>query len=193
MSPSLAERLEGALSRIVRPALARLLRLLSYNVLAKAISLAAAASLFVLLRVNTLDQRFFSVPLQFELPPGYALASVAPQSARLTLRGEQELIFSLSEEEFTAVVDLRPFPAEGEHEAPVEVLTEGRAANVQRLEVASDPTRSPWCWSKPPARALGCDRSSLAIPLAGTSSPPSPSFPLRWKSKVRGRRWTASM
>ena len=131
--------MEGAASRLARPALARLLQLVTHNVLPKAISLVAAVSLFILLRVNTLDQRFFSVPLQFQLPPGYALASVTPQSARLTLRGEQELIFSLSEEEFAAVVDLRPFPAAGAHEAPVEVLVEGRAATVQRLEVSSDP------------------------------------------------------
>ena len=139
MAPSPGERVEKAVGRLARPALAALLRLVSHNVLAKAISIIAAVSLFVLLRVNTLDQRFFSVPLQFQLPPGYALASVTPQSARLTLRGEQELIFSLSEEEFSAVVDLRPFAAEGEHEAPVEVLVEGRAAAVQRLEVSSDP------------------------------------------------------
>jgi len=99
----------------------------------------SGASLFVLLRVSTVDQRFFGVPLEFQLPAGYVLASSAPQTVRLTLRGEQELIFSLNKADFAAVVDLHSFPREGDYRAPVEVVTAGRAAVMQRLEVHSDP------------------------------------------------------
>jgi YbbR domain-containing protein len=136
---TLLRRLEQAFGRLLGPLMARLPPLLSRNLFAKIVSLAAAASLFVLLRVNTLDQRFFSIPLEFQLPAGYVLASTAPQTVRLTLRGEQELILSLNEAEFAARVDLRSFPEEGEYRAPVEVVTEGRAAVVQQLEVQSDP------------------------------------------------------
>jgi hypothetical protein len=106
---------------------------------AKLICLTAAVILFFFHRVNTMTERFFSVPLQVDVPAGLAVASSYPKSVRITLRGAEEAIYPILEEDIEASVTLEGHKAPGAFREPVRVERKGTAANVEPLEVRVDP------------------------------------------------------
>jgi hypothetical protein len=106
---------------------------------AKIISLAAATLLFLFYRVNTMDERFFSVPLQVDPPAGLAIAKPYPQSARVTLRGKEDAIFSVLEEDVEVYADFGRFQSEGQYRVPVRVVRSGSSLNIEPLEIRVEP------------------------------------------------------
>ena len=72
---------------------------------AKIISLTAAVVLSMFYRINSMEERFFSVPLSLEPPQGLALADPYPKSVRITLRGDADSIFSVLEEDIEVFAD----------------------------------------------------------------------------------------
>jgi YbbR domain-containing protein len=106
---------------------------------AKIISLAAAALLFLFYRINTMEERFFSVPLTVEAPPGLAMARSYPRSVRVTLRGKQEAVFSVLEEDIEAYADFGRFQSEGQYRIPVRVARKGSSLNIEPLDIRVEP------------------------------------------------------
>jgi len=106
---------------------------------AKIISLAAAALLFLFYRVNTMDERFFSVPLQVDPPPGLAISKPYAKSARVTLRGKEEAIFSVIEEDVEVSADFGRFDSEGQFRVPVRVTRRGSSLNIEPLDIRVEP------------------------------------------------------
>ena len=106
---------------------------------AKIISLAAAALLFLFYRVNTMDERFFSVPLQVDPPVGLAISKPYPKSARVTLRGKEEAIFSIIEEDVEVFADFGRFQSEGQFRVPVRVVRRGSSLNIEPLDIRVEP------------------------------------------------------
>jgi hypothetical protein len=106
---------------------------------AKIISLAAAALLFLFYRVNTMDERFFSVPLQVDPPAGLAIGKPFPKSARVTLRGKEEAIFSIIEEDVEVFADFGRFQSEGQYRVPVRVVRRGSSLNIEPLDIRVEP------------------------------------------------------
>jgi YbbR domain-containing protein len=106
---------------------------------AKIISLAAAALLFLFYRVNTMDERFFSVPLQVDPPAGLAISKPYPKSARVTLRGKEEEIFSVIEEDIEVFADFGRFQSEGQYRIPVRVGRRGSSLNIEPLDIRVEP------------------------------------------------------
>jgi hypothetical protein len=117
----------------------RLRRAFFSDMPAKVICLAVAAILFLFHRVNTLTERFFSVPLQVNVPAGLAVASAYPKSVRITLRGAEEQIYPVLEEDIEAVVGLEGKKSAGVFRAQVKVSRKGTAASVEPLEVKVEP------------------------------------------------------
>ena len=74
---------------------------------AKIISLAVALVLFLFYRIVNLEERFFNVPLSIEVPENFTASGNYPRSVRITLRGGQEEIFHILEEDIRASADLR--------------------------------------------------------------------------------------
>jgi YbbR domain-containing protein len=105
----------------------------------KVICIAAAVILFFFHRINTLTERFFSVPLQVDVPAGLAIASSYPQSVRITLRGAEESIYPILEEDIEASVSLEGHKTPGVFRAPVHISRKATALNVQPLEVSVEP------------------------------------------------------
>jgi hypothetical protein len=105
----------------------------------KVICITAAAVLFLFHRVNTLAERFFSVPLQVNVPAGLAVASAYPKSVRITLRGAEEQIYPVLEEDVEAVVGLEGRKSAGIFRAQVKVSRKGTAAGIEPLEVRVEP------------------------------------------------------
>jgi hypothetical protein len=106
---------------------------------AKIISLAAAALLFLFYRVNTMDERFFSVPLEVDPPAGLAISKPYPKSARVTLRGKEEAIFSVIEEDVEVYADFGRFQSEGQYRIPVRVVRRGSSLNIEPLDIRVEP------------------------------------------------------
>ena len=106
---------------------------------AKIISLAVAALLFLFYRVNTMDERFFSVPLQVDPPPGLAIGKPYPKSARVTLRGREEAIFSVIEEDIAVYADFGRFQSEGQYRVPIRVARQGSSLNIEPLDIRVEP------------------------------------------------------
>lgn len=117
----------------------RLRRAFFSDMPAKVICLAAAAILFLFHRVNTLTERFFSVPLEVNVPAGLAIASAYPKSVRITLHGAEEQIYPVLEEDIEAVVSLEGRKSPGVFRAQVKVSRKGTAASVEPLEVKVEP------------------------------------------------------
>ena len=105
----------------------------------KVICLTAAVILFLFHRVNTMTERFFSVPLSVSPPSGLAIASAYPKTVRITLRGSEDSIYPILEEDIEATADLESHKSPGVYRAPVKISRRGTAANVEPLEIKADP------------------------------------------------------
>ncbi len=117
----------------------RFARVLFSHMPVKIICVTAAVILFLFHRMNTLTERFFSVPLQVDVPAGLAVASAYPKSVRITLRGAEESIYPILEEDIEAGVSLEGRRASGIFRAPVRVARRGTALGVEPLEIKVEP------------------------------------------------------
>lgn len=116
-----------------------LLRRLLADLPVKVICLSAAVILFLFNRINSLSDRFVSVPLTVDVPAGFALASAYPHTVRITLRGEEASINAILEEDLAASVSLENRSEPGVYRSPVRVERQGTALDVEPLEVRVDP------------------------------------------------------
>ncbi|MDR1899577.1 MAG: hypothetical protein LBQ55_06190 [Treponema sp.] len=106
---------------------------------AKVLSVALAIILFVFHRMSTLENRFFSVPLNVELDSVLVPASSYARMVRVSLRGDANSIFPILEDDIEAYVDLKKYQSEGWYRAPVQVRKKGTALGVEPLEISVDP------------------------------------------------------
>jgi len=116
-----------------------LLRRLLSDLPVKVICLSAAVILFLFNRINSLSDRFVSVPLTVDVPAGFALASAYPRTVRITLRGEEAAINAVLEEDLQASVSLEDRTDAGVYKIAVKVVRQGTALDVEPLEVRVDP------------------------------------------------------
>ena len=116
-----------------------LLRRLLSDLPVKVICLSAAVILFLFNRINSLSDRFVSVPLTVDVPAGFALASAYPRTVRITLRGEEAAINAILEEDLAASASLDDRRDPGVYRTAVRVERRGTALDVEPLEVRVDP------------------------------------------------------
>ena len=106
---------------------------------AKIISLAVALVLFLFYRIINLEERFVNVPLELEVPKNFTPAGNYPKKVRVTLRGSEEEIFRILEEDIEAVVDLTKYSSEGIYREAVKIAKRGTALSTDMLEITVDP------------------------------------------------------
>ena len=102
----------------------------------KVLSLAAAIIISVFYRMNTLETRFFNVPLFIESSETLIPASSFASSVRVSLRGEAEGIQHIFEEDIEAFIDLGRYTNEGNFRVPVQIRKKGSALGVEPLEIS---------------------------------------------------------
>jgi len=117
----------------------RFIRALLADLPVKVICLTAAVILLLLHRVTTLSERFVNVPLEVTTPSGLAIASAFPRTVRITLRGTEESILPILEDDLAASVSLETHKNAGLYREEVKVVRKGTALNVEPLEVTVDP------------------------------------------------------
>jgi len=107
----------------------------------KVLSVALAVILFVFNHLNTLTTRPLSVPLTIETSSLLVPASAYPQNVRVNLRGEDEGIKSIIDNDIEAYVDLSRYENGGLYNAPVQVRKKGSALGIEPLEIAVYPPK----------------------------------------------------
>jgi hypothetical protein len=117
----------------------RFVRMLTADLPVKVICLTAAVILLLFHRVTTLSERFFSVPLEVNTPAGLAVASAFPKTVKITLRGAEQSIFPILEDDVQASVSLDSRRTPGVYRAEVRIIRKGTAQNVEPLEIKVDP------------------------------------------------------
>ncbi len=103
------------------------------------LSIAAAVLLFFFNQLSLLQVRYFSVPLQLELPSGYVPGAPYPSKVRVTLRGESSAIFRVLEEDVEAYADFSKHTSEGVFQEPIRIRKRGTALNIDPLEISVEP------------------------------------------------------
>ena len=120
-------RIEQILSRI------------AHNWPAKAMSIAAAALLFLFHRIGTLEERFFSVPIEIIVDENYAPANPYPRTAKVSIRGERDTVFRILEDDIELYADFSQHHAEGIFKEPVQYYKKGNALESSYFEMSIEP------------------------------------------------------
>ena len=105
----------------------------------KIISIAAALLLFFFYRVSSLEERFFNVPLDITFHENYIPAENYTKSVRIIIRGRDEDIKLVLEDEIEASVDFTEYDREGRFREPVQITKKGFALDISPLEIRVEP------------------------------------------------------
>ncbi|MFP4363438.1 MAG: YbbR-like domain-containing protein [Spirochaetia bacterium] len=105
----------------------------------KVLAIAAAILVFLFHRFTTLEERYFSVPLEIEVNNEFVVSGDHPSMARVTIRGKGNTIFNIIEEDVSAVADLTQIETEGVFRVPVELETRGAAQEAGAIEFRVEP------------------------------------------------------
>jgi hypothetical protein len=105
----------------------------------KVLSIALALILVVFHRMSTLEDRFFSVPLNLEGDETLTPSASYVRTVRVTLRGDPNSIYPIGEDDIEAFIDLSKYGKPGTYRAPVQVRKKGSALGVEPLEISVDP------------------------------------------------------
>jgi len=124
---------------------------------AKVLSIGLAIILFVFHRMSALEERFFSVPLNIERSGSLVPASPYPRMIRVSLRGEANSLFSITEGDIEVYVDMDGLEQPGVYTVPVQWRKRGVAAGTEPVQITVDPMEV----------TISLDhRLSKAVPLA---------------------------
>ena len=133
----------------------------------KILSLFAAIVLFALYRINTLEERFFTIPLEIQINDNYVSVDSTVEKVRIKIRGSQEEIYSVLEEDIEAYIDLKSKVSEGEFQAPILIKKKGSALNIKNLEVNVDPINARTHLEQKLTRSIDVQPKLNGFPLAG--------------------------
>ncbi|MDR0731778.1 MAG: hypothetical protein LBF63_08925 [Treponema sp.] len=117
----------------------RIFRTLAENWVPKVLSIALALTIFMFYRVSTLESRFFSNPLILELPSHLCPSSSYARMIRITLRGDENNIDPIQNDDVEAYIDLSNYESPGTYHVPIKVRKKGAALEVEPLEISVNP------------------------------------------------------
>jgi hypothetical protein len=117
----------------------RAISAVAHNWPVKVLSIIVAVFLFVFHRMSTLEERFFSVPLNVETKGNLIPSSSYPRMIRVRLRGDPNSIYPILEDDIEAFVAFEKYEAPGTYRSPVQIRKRGTAMTVEPLEIAADP------------------------------------------------------
>ncbi|MDR0322770.1 MAG: hypothetical protein LBI28_14845 [Treponema sp.] len=102
----------------------------------KVLSLTAALIISVFYRMGSLETRFFTAPLLIESSETLIPANSFATSVRVSLRGEDDGIQPILEEDIEVYIDLGRYINEGTYKVPVQIRKKGSALGVEPLEIS---------------------------------------------------------
>jgi hypothetical protein len=105
----------------------------------KVLSIFLALVIFMIHRMNTLETRFFSIPLVLEIPSHLCPSGPYARMVRITMRGDANNIQPIQNDDIEAYVDLNAYESPGTYHAPVRIRKKGTAQEVEPLEISVEP------------------------------------------------------
>lgn len=133
----------------------------------KVVSLVAAFILFIFYQFATLEERYFSVPLEIQVADGFIPTGTYPRNLRVTLRGKGENIFILTENDISVFLDLRDYKNEGVYKVPVFFAKHGNAVYIDPLEIGIEPGEITISLEKKVTKSLEIVPSIIGYPEKG--------------------------
>ena len=133
----------------------------------KLLSLIAAFVLFLFYQLNTLEQRYLSIPLRIVVDDTLIPASSYPHNVRVTLRGTGDDIFLVTEEDIEVYADFSRQREEGVHEAPVMFSWKRNPETGESVEVRLDPPEISLSLERKIARSLQVVPVIIGYPQKG--------------------------
>ncbi len=133
----------------------------------KILSLTAAVVLSQLYNINNLEERFFTIPVEIRKNDKFTTVNSSVNKVRIRLRGSEEEIFSVMEEDITAYVDLSSKVNEGEFQAPILLKKNGSVQNLKNLEISVEPINIRTHLEEKLARSIVVQPKFSEYPLTG--------------------------
>ncbi len=127
--------------RIYQLRLNKAIQKITENWPVKILSIAAAVLLFLFNQMTTLEERFFSVPLNIRISEQFIPAENFPKTVRVTLRGRSEEINLVLEDDVEVHADFSGYEQEGSYTVPIQVVKGGRLAHIDPLEMKVEPRK----------------------------------------------------
>ncbi|HKJ84706.1 MAG TPA: CdaR family protein [Spirochaetia bacterium] len=106
---------------------------------AKIIALGIVIVVVLLNDLADVTERYFSVPLEIRVSGNVVPGDAFANRVRVRLRGDEDQIFDILEEDVIAYADFTDHESEGIFRAPVEIVRTGTALDVEALEVTVEP------------------------------------------------------
>jgi hypothetical protein len=116
-----------------------LLNKLAENWIPKVFSVILALVIFTFHRLNSMETRFFSIPVILEVSSHLCPASSYTRMARVSLRGDANNIQPIQNDDIEAYLDLSGYESPGSYHAPVRLRKKGAALEAEALEMTVEP------------------------------------------------------
>ncbi len=145
----------------------RYLERILHNWPIKIVSLAAALLLFGFYRISSLEERFFTVPLNININERLIATGEYPKTVRVTVRGRADDILLILDDDLSASVDFSPFRKEGTYTQPVKVSRKGAALNITPIEIRVEPLEITLSLEKKMIKSLTVKPSITGFPEKG--------------------------
>jgi hypothetical protein len=120
---------------VKRPNFAKILELWP----AKVLALAAALLLFLFNRFDSLQVKTLTVPLRVVTDTALLPAQEFSHRVRVTVRGAEDVVSDIGENDLEAHVDFSGHQGEGVYTAPIQVTRRGETPDSPPIELAVDP------------------------------------------------------
>ena len=89
--------------------------------------------------MSTLEERFFSAPLNIELKGNLMPSSSYPRMIRVRLRGEANSIYPIMDDDIEIFINLEMIESPGTYSVPVQWRKKGTAQGVEPLQITVEP------------------------------------------------------
>ena len=135
---------------------------------AKILSLLCAVLLSFFYQINNMEERYFSIPLQVQTTEGLSPAGDYPRSVRVNLRGTEDVIYSIMDDEISAVADFRQYRGEGTYKVPVQIsLGKAYGLSDDTMEIRVEPSEVTITQEEELVRSLEVQPSLSSFPPNG--------------------------
>ncbi len=136
--------------------------------LAKILSVLAAILLSLFYQINNLEERYFSIPLVIETNEDLSVSGNYPVSVRVNLRGTEELIYSILDNDISAVADFSSYDNEGTFKAPVQIrFNTSYGSGEDTMEIRVEPSEVTISQELKVTRSLEIQPTLTSFPPAG--------------------------
>lgn len=143
------------------------LRRLLDNWPAKIIAVGIAIVVVLLNNLADVGERSFTVPLELELPEAFVPGQEFTSRVRVRLRGDEDEIFTVLEEDIGAFADFTSRASEGDFRAPITIRRSGAAVDIDALEITVEPEQVTLTLEERATRSLEIVPNITGFPPSG--------------------------